>query len=161
MRAGAAVLDVACGGGRHVRLFLDRGHAVTAVDLDVGGLEDLRGHPRLEIVRADLEDGSPWPLPGRRFGVVVVTNYLWRPLFPTILDAIAAGGMLLYETFAVGHEAHGPPSNPDFLLTPGELVDVVRDHLQIVAHDHGYDAHPRPAVKQRICAVRADPPASS
>ena len=114
-RQGAPVLDLACGSGRHARLFLERGHPVTAVDVDLSGLEDLREHPALELVQADLED-APWPLPGRRFGVVVVTNYLWRPLFPMILDAVDDGGMLLYETFALGNEAYGRPSNPDFLL---------------------------------------------
>jgi SAM-dependent methyltransferase len=155
---GAAVLDLACGAGRHARLFLERGHPVTAVDLDVSGLDDLRGHPQLEIMQADLES-APWPLPGRRFGAVVVTNYLWRPLFPVILDAVADGGMLLYETFAHGNEAHGRPSNPDFLLAPGELIEVVRDHLQIVAYEHGYLERPRPAIKQRLCAVRTEQPA--
>ena len=149
------MLDLACGGGRHARLFLERGHPVTAVDLDVSGLADLREHPGLELVQADLED-APWPLAGRRFGVVVVTNYLWRPLFPMILDAVDDGGVLLYETFALGNEAYGRPSNPDFLLQPGELIEVVRGRLQIVAYEHGYLDQPRPAIRQRLCAVRSD-----
>ena len=156
--AGAAVLDLACGRGRHTRLFLARGHPVTAVDRDVSGLEDLAGQPGLEIVEADLEDGSPWPLPGRRFGAVVVVNYLWRPLFPRILESVAADGVLLYETFAAGNEAYGHPTNPDFLLAPGELIAAAQSQLQIVAYEHGYLAQPRPAIKQRICAVRADRP---
>lgn len=155
---GAAVLDLACGGGRHARLFLERGHPVTAVDVDVSGLEDLRRHPQLEVVQANLEDGSPWPLPGRRFGAVVLTNYLWRPLFPPILASIDRGGALLYDTFARGNEAYGRPTNPDFLLEPGELIEVVRGRLQIVAYEHGYVEQPRPAVRQRLCAVRADRP---
>jgi SAM-dependent methyltransferase len=157
VRQGSPVLDLACGGGRHARLFLERGHQVTAVDIDVSGLDDLREHPALELVRADLEN-APWPLSGRGFGVVVVTNYLWRPLFPMILDAVAEGGMLLYETFAHGNEAHGRPSNPDFLLQPGELLEVVRGRLQVVAYEHGYLVRPRPAIKQRLCAVRAEEP---
>jgi SAM-dependent methyltransferase len=156
--AGAAVLDLACGAGRHARLFLEHGHPVTAVDRDVSGLDDLRGQPQLEIVQADLEDGSPWPLPGRRFGAVVVTNYLWRPLFEPILEAIEEGGLLLYETFALGNEAYGRPTNPDFLLQPGELIEVVRGRLQIVAYEHGYVESPRPGVKQRLCAARTDRP---
>ncbi|MGH6903634.1 MAG: class I SAM-dependent methyltransferase [Geminicoccaceae bacterium] len=155
---GSPVLDLACGGGRHARLFLARGHPVTAVDVDVSGLDDLREHPALELVQADLEN-APWPLPGRRFGVVVVTNYLWRPLFPMILDAVAEGGMLLYETFALGNAAYGRPSNPDFLLKPGELLEAVHGRLQIVAYEHGYLERPRPAIKQRLFAVRADRPA--
>jgi SAM-dependent methyltransferase len=158
VRPGAAVLDLACGGGRHTRLFLARGHPVTGVDVDPSGLEDLRQHARLELVQADLEDGSPWPLPGRRFGAVIVTDYLWRPLFPAILDSIEEGGVLLYETFARGNEAYGRPTNPDFLLEPGELIEVVRGRLQIVAYEHGYVDRPRLAVKQRLCAVRTDRP---
>ena len=157
--SGAAVLDLACGGGRHARLLLERGHPVTAVDVDVSGLEDLRRHPQLEIVQADLEDGSPWPLPGRRFGAVVVTNYLWRPLFPPILASLDQDGVLLYDTFARGNEVYRRPANPDFLLEPGELIEVVRDRLQIVAYEHGYLERPRPAVKQRLCAVATDRPA--
>jgi SAM-dependent methyltransferase len=158
LQPGGAVLDVACGAGRHTRLFLDRGHAVTAIDVDVSGLDDLRLNPRLEIVEADLEQGPPWPLPGRRFGAVIVTNYLWRPLLPRLLDAVGEGGVLLYETFARGNEAYGRPSNPDFLLAPGELLEAVRGRLQVVAYEHGYLERPRPAVKQRLCAVHADRP---
>jgi SAM-dependent methyltransferase len=157
VRSGAAVLDLACGGGRHTRLFLDLGHPVTAVDLDLGGLEDLRGHPQLERIQADLEHG-PWPLPGRRFGAVVVTNYLWRPLFPSILDAVDDGGVLLYDTFARGNEAYGRPTNADFLLEPGELIDVARGRLRIVAYEHGYLERPRPSIRQRLCAVRGERP---
>lgn len=152
----APVLDLACGRGRHTRLFLERGHPVTAVDVDVSGLADLQGHPRLETIQVDLENASR-PLPGRRFGAVVVTNYLWRPLFPMILAAIDDGGALLYETFARGNEACGRPSNPNFLLDPGELIEVVRDRLQIVAYEHGQVAKP-PAIVQRICAIRSEQP---
>jgi SAM-dependent methyltransferase len=154
---GATVLDLACGAGRHARLFLGRGHPVSAVDIDVSGLDDLSGHPQLEIVQADLEN-APWPLPGRRFGAVVATNYLWRPLFEPVLEAVADGGLLLYETFAHGNEAHGRPTNPDFLLQPGELIELVRGRLQIVAYEHGYVERPRPAIKQCLCAARTDRP---
>ncbi len=156
--AGAPVLDLACGQGRHTRLFLERGHPVTAVDIDVSGLASLRGEPDLEVVPADLEDGSAWPLPGRRFGAVVVANYLWRSLFPDIVEAVADDGVLLYETFAAGNEAYGRPGNPDFLLRPGELIEVVQGRLQIVAYEHGYQERPRPMVRQRICAVHAERP---
>lgn len=157
VRREAPVLDVACGAGRHTRLFLERGHAVTAVDVDVSGLADLHKQPGLEAVEADLERAA-WPLPGRRFGAVVVTNYLWRPLFGTILDAVDEGGVLLYETFALGNEAYGRPSNPNFLLEPGELIDRVHGRLQVVAYEHGRMDQPRPAIKQRLCAVRTDQP---
>jgi SAM-dependent methyltransferase len=158
-RPGAAILDLACGRGRHARWFHARGHPVTAVDRDVRGLEDLRGQPQLELIEADLE-GAPWPLPGRRFGAVIVTNYLWRPLFPSILDLVDEGGVLLYDTFARGNEAYGRPTNPDFLLEPGELIEVVRGRLQIVAYEHGRVERPHPAIRQRICAVRTDRPAT-
>jgi SAM-dependent methyltransferase len=153
----APVLDLACGRGRHTRFFLGRGHPVTAIDVDVTGLVDLQGHPRLETIQVDLEN-SPWPLPRRRFGAVVVTNYLWRPLFPMILAAVDEGGTLLYETFARGNEACGRPSNPNFLLEPGELIEAARERLEIVAYEHGQVAKPHPAVVQRVCAVRSDRP---
>ncbi len=158
VRAAAPVLDLACGQGRHTRFFLERGHPVTAVDIDVAGLDDIADHPSVEVIRADLEHGSPWPFPGRRFGAVVVTNYLWRPLFPHILELIDAEGLLLYETFAVGNEVYGRPANPDFLLRPGELIGLVHDSLQIVAYEHGYLEQPRPMIRQRICAVRGERP---
>lgn len=154
------MLDLAAGGGRHARLFLARGHRVTALDRDVSGLQDLRGLPGCKVVQADLEDGSPWPLADRRFGAVVVTNYLWRPLLPFVIAAVGVGGVLLYETFALGNEAYGPPRNPDFLLRPGELLEAVRDELQIVAYEHGCLERPRPAVKQRLCALRSGKPAA-
>jgi SAM-dependent methyltransferase len=156
--AGPA-LDLACGSGRHVRWLRDRGVAVTAVDRDMSGLADLAGDPGTEIVAADLEaDGGAWPLGERRFATVLVTNYLWRPLLPAIVAAVAPGGTLVYETFARGNAAFGKPSNPDFLLAPGELLDAVRGTLQVVAYGSGRIDIPRPAVVQRLCAVRSDAP---
>ncbi|EDZ98572.1 conserved hypothetical protein, partial [Burkholderia sp. H160] len=103
---------------------------------------------------ADLE-GAPWPLPGAAaFAAVIVINYLHRPLFPQLLRALAPGGVLVYETFAQGNESVGKPSNPAFLLAPGELLDVVRGQLRVVAFQDGFLARPRPAYVQRICAVR-------
>ena len=124
--AAGAVLDLACGGGRHSRLFLAAGHPVTAIDIAVDGLADLAGHERLEIIEADLEDGRPFPLAGRRFAGVMVTNYLHRPLLPDVVEAVAPGGVLIYETFARGNERFGKPRNPDHLLKPGELLAVLR-----------------------------------
>jgi SAM-dependent methyltransferase len=105
-----------------------------------------------EIVVADIENG-PWPFAGRRFEAVVVTNYLWRPLLPTLIDAVAPGGVLLYETFAAGHETLGRPRNPDFLLRPGELLEAARPALRVVAYEDGY-AEPPPRFVQRVAAVR-------
>ncbi|MFY7782314.1 MAG: class I SAM-dependent methyltransferase [Tagaea sp.] len=148
----APVLDVAAGGGRHARFFAARGHKVTAVDKDIA---HLGGHTGIEAVRADLEDGSPWPLAGRVFGAVVVTNYLHRPLFATLLDALAPGGVLIYETFARGNEAYGKPDNPDFLLEPNELIARVLSTCMVVAFEDTVVAVPKQAVVQRIAAIKA------
>lgn len=149
---GGPVLDVACGGGRHTRLFLTRGHPVTAVDRDISALEDLGARADLERLQVDLEDGRPFPLAGRRFAGVVVTNYLHRPLFPTLIETIVPGGVLIYETFVLGNERFGRPSNPDHLLRPGELLEVVRGALRVVAYEDVLVDTPRPAMVQRICA---------
>ena len=154
---GRPVLDVAAGRGRHAGLMAARGHPVTAVDRDVAALVERFGTASgtVSIVEADLEDGSPWPLPGERFAGVVVTNYLHRPLFPSLLAALEPGGVLLYETFMVGQERLGKPSNPDFLLQDGELLDVARaGGLSVVAYEAGPEPEPRPAVRQRIAARR-------
>lgn len=151
---GGAVADIACGGGRHGRLFLDRGHPVTFVDIDVSGVADLKGKPGAEVVEADLEGSAAWPLEGRRFAGVVTTNYLWRPNLPKIIGLVARGGLLIYETFAHGNEAYGRPRNPDFLLRPGELVEAVRGRLTIVAYGQQVVTEPKPAVVQHIAAYR-------
>jgi SAM-dependent methyltransferase len=147
------VLDVACGTGRHARLFLERGHPVVALDRYNAGIVDLLGRADFEFVDANLEDGRPWPLGARRFAAVVVTNYLYRPLFPSLIDALADGGVLIYETFAHGNERFGRPSNPDFLLRPGELLAAVEGRLQVVDYEHGEVSTPRRAVVQRIVAL--------
>lgn len=152
------VLDLACGSGRHARLFLERGHQVTATDIDLSDIGDLEGHAGLTLVRHDLEDGSVWPFGTQTFGAVVVTNYLHRPLLAPLVATVAHGGVLIYETFAEGNAAFGKPSNPDFLLKPGELLEAVRGVLQVVAYEHGRQDEPRPAVVQRICAVNAARP---
>lgn len=149
--AGGRVLDVACGRGRHARLMLRLGHAVTAVDRDISQIADLRDEPNLSTIQADLEaDG--WPLRGEQFAGVIVTHYLWRPLLDEIVAAVAPGGVLIYDTFAVGQERLGHPRNPDFLLRPGELLDAVRGTLQPIAYEHGLADG---AMRSRICARRA------
>src|SRR4030095_12680933 len=129
----ATVLDVACGSGRHVRWFAARGCRVTAIDRDAAALAPLAAIGETGV--ADIENG-PWPLPGRRFDAVVVTNYLWRPLMPVIIASVADDGTLLYETFSAGNETVGKPSNPDFLLAPGELLQAATQ-LRIVAFEDG------------------------
>jgi len=153
--AGGSVLDVACGGGRHTRFFLERGHRVSAVDRDTGGVADLAGHDGLEIMECDLEAGGPLPFGGRTFDGVVVTNYLHRPILGDIVAAVGAGGVLFYETFALGQERFGRPHNPDFLLRPGELLDTVRGLLRVVAYEDLTLEDPQPRAIQRIAAVRA------
>ncbi|MGB3072529.1 MAG: methyltransferase domain-containing protein [Ottowia sp.] len=149
--AGAPVLDVACGGGRHMRWFAQRGHPVTGVDRDPRAVEAVRSLG--EAVQADIENG-PWPFADRRFGAVVVTNYLWRPLLPAILESVAEGGALLYETFAAGNETVGKPSRPDFLLQPGELLRACAGPAwRVVGYEDGFLSHPERFV-QRIAAVR-------
>ena len=151
--AGGPVLDLACGAGRHARLFLERGHPVTAVDRDLSGIADTIGRPGLEALEIDLEDGRPFPLAGRRFAGVVVTNYLYRPLFPALVAAVAPGGALIYETFAKGNEGFGRPRRPEHLMNPGELLEAVRGRLRVIAYEDLIVTAPRPAAIQRICAV--------
>lgn len=150
--AGATVLDVACGNGRHARFFAAAGCRVVAVDRDAGAGEALAGVAGVTFVAADLE-GAPWPLPGRTFDAIVVTNYLHRPLFDTLAASLAAGGMLIYETFAAGNERYGKPSNPAFLLQPGELFETFAKRLHVLAYEDGTIETPRPARVQRIAAV--------
>jgi SAM-dependent methyltransferase len=152
--AGGTVLDLACGAGRHTRFFLERAHPVVAVDIDVTGIADLAGHPGLEPLEVDLEDGRPFPLAGRSFAGVIVTNYLHRQLLPELVAAVAPGGAFIYETFARGHERFGLPTNPHFLLEPGELLEAVRGRLRVVAYQDLVVEEPRAAAVQRICALR-------
>jgi SAM-dependent methyltransferase len=148
--AGGAVLDVACGGGRHARYFRDRGHKVTAIDRTLDGMAGVEG---IELIQADLE-AAPWPLPGRRFAGIVVTNYLHRALLPHLVAALEPeGGVLIYETFAQGQAEFGRPSDPDFLLRPNELLQAALPGLTVVGYEHGIVYAPAPAAVQRIAAV--------
>lgn len=149
--AGGSVLDLACGGGRHARWLAAQGYGVQAVDRD---LTQFGGPmPGVHLLQADLERGD-WPFVERAFHGVVVTNYLHRPLFPHLVRALKPEGVLIYETFAVGNERFGKPSNPDYLLRPGELLEVVRGHLRVTAYEDVEVREPKPAMVQRICAVR-------
>lgn len=146
------MLDLACGGGRHARLFLERGHPVVALDRDLSGVAGLTDHEHLETLERDLEAGGPWPLAERRFACVCVTNYLFRPLFPRLIDAVEVDGLLIYETFARGNERFGRPRNPDHLLKPGELLEAVRGKLRVLAYEDLEVSAPKPAAIQRIAA---------
>ena len=149
---GARVLDLACGAGRHTRFMADRGCRVLAVDREPRLDEALGQRTEVEVRAADLERGA-WPLGDERFDAIIVTNYLHRPLFPYLFDVLARGGVLLYETFAVGNEAFGKPSNPAFLLAPRELLDAF-SRLRVIAYEDGYVDTPRPAMVQRLAAVK-------
>ena len=150
--ASGTVLDVACGAGRHLRWLRSSNLAVVGVDRSEQALAACAGLG--ELVLADIEN-SPWPLAGRQFAGVVVTNYLWRPLLPTLVESVALGGVLIYETFAAGNETVGRPSRPDFLLQPGELM-LACAGLRVVAYEDGFIDHPGRFV-QRIAAVREHP----
>jgi SAM-dependent methyltransferase len=154
--AGGSVLDVACGHGRHLRWFAQRGHPVTGVDRSPEAITAVADLGR--AVEADIENG-PWPFAGETFDAVVITNYLWRPLLPQIVANVAPGGVLIYETFAAGNETVGKPSRPDFLLQPGELLQVAAG-LHVVAFEDGFTDRPERFV-QRIAAVRKPPDTSA
>jgi SAM-dependent methyltransferase len=149
IRPGGAVLDVACGTGRHARFLAQLGFEVDAVDRDAALFAD--PPPNVMLLEADIEEGA-WPYRGRRFDAIVVTNYLHRPLLPVLVESLERGGLLVYETFAVGNERFGKPSNPAFLLRPGELLDAVRGTLRVIAYEDLVVEEPRPAAIQRICA---------
>lgn len=149
---GSTALDVACGAGRHLRWLQSLGHRVVGVDRSAEALAACQGLG--ELIEADLENG-PWPLAGRQFGAVVVTNYLWRPLLPTLVDSVAPGGVLIYETFARGNETVGRPARPEFLLAPGELLAACAG-LRVVAYEDGFAQNPERFV-QRVTAVRELP----
>jgi SAM-dependent methyltransferase len=145
------VLDIACGGGRHMQWLAAQGHVVLGVDRSSEALALAQTHG--QTLQADIEN-APWPLAGQTFGAVVVTNYLWRALWPQITASVAPGGVLLYETFAQGNETVGKPSRPDFLLRTGELLQVCADAgLRVVAYEDGFLATPERFV-QRVAAVR-------
>lgn len=148
------VLDLACGSGRHARLLASLGHRVEAVDRDAAALANLSGAEGVVTRQVDLEAGS-WPYFAEVFDAVVVSNFLWRPLLPNIVKVLEQGGVLIYETFMVGNEQFGRPSNPAYLLRSGELLDLVRHRMHVLAFEQGEVSSPRPAMVQRLCAIRA------
>lgn len=152
---GTPVLDLACGAGRHGRILRARGAPVTFLDRDLAGVADLAGMKGAELVAADLETSAGWPLGARRFGLIVVVNYLWRPILADCLAALAPGGVVIYDTFAAGNERFGKPANPDFLLRPGELLAAARGAgLSVSAFRHGPVDRPGPAMRQGLVARR-------
>jgi SAM-dependent methyltransferase len=154
------VLDIAAGGGRHSQLFLKQGSPVTAIDKNTIALGNLPHQENLEIIEFDLETVNSVFTQGnslfaRTFGAVVVVNYLYRPLFSYLINALTPGGLLIYETFALGNETYARPRNPEHLLKSGELLELVTGQMQIVAYEHGVvENGDIPGVKQRLCAVK-------
>ena len=148
------VLDLACGRGRHTRFLRALAYQVVALDRDSERLQELAADDGIEAIVSDLENGSVWPLENRQFTGIIVTNYLYRPGFESIVQALAPNGVLIFETFSMGNERYGKPSNPAFLLRPGELLDAFGEELHVVAYEHGKIAGPRPRSVQRICALK-------
>ena len=150
--AGRPVLDLACGNGRHAVLFASLGHPVCAVDRDLAPSGPVRQAPGIAWCQADLE-AAPWPYPGQKFGGIVVSRYLQRPLFDVLIDSLEPGGMLIYETFSLGQIRYGRPRNPAHLLLPGELLETVHGRLRVIAFEDVDEADQRRCM-QRICARR-------
>ena len=151
--AAGIVLDLAAGHGRHTRALRAHGLRCVAADIDVSGLADLKRDAGVEIVAVDLETGA-WPFAGRTFDGIVVANYLHRPHFSHLIESLRDNGILIFETFGAGNERLGRPRNPDFLLSPGELLGAFAQRLHVIAYEHGEERKPRPAVRQRLCAVK-------
>lgn len=154
--AGGDVLDLACGGGRHARLLAGLGYRVEAVDRDADALATLAGVDNVAARCADLE-GGPWPYHARGFDGIVVSRYLWRPLFPSLFGCLDEGGVLIYETFMEGQQLYGRPSDPAHLLRPGELLELVGKRFTVVAFEQGTIDGDKPQVIQRICVRRGRP----
>lgn len=164
------ILDLACGSGRHLRYCLGLGHTVVGIDIDLSGVQDLWGNPRVELVEFDIEGDRPWIFAERQFSAIIGCNYLFRPVFADLMRSLQEGGLLIYETFARGNEQFGRPRNPEYLLAPGELFDLLRGQsgsvsptklarLHVLSYEHGFVRFPKPAIVQRICAVRLKPDA--
>jgi SAM-dependent methyltransferase len=149
------VLDLACGAGRHAALLASLGHIVLAVDQDISAIEGLQ-NPRIQCQKEDLE-GDTWPLSGQQFSGIVVTNYLYRPFLEQLPKMLCDGGILIYETFAAGNAKFGKPSNPNFLLNTGELLALAASAgLKVLAYEDIYLDQPKPAMVQRICALKGN-----
>jgi SAM-dependent methyltransferase len=151
--SGGVVLDLACGSGRHAQLLAEFGYSVLAVDQDIAAVKDLQS-PMITPKCLNLEQ-TDWPLTGSEFTGIVVTNYLYRPQIDHLPEMLQKNGLLIYETFALGNGEFGKPSNPHFLLNPGELLALAARHqLQVIAYEDIYVDQPKPAMVQRLCAVK-------
>ena len=152
IKQAGSILDVACGAGRHMRLALEQGYTVTGIDRDLSQVEDLAERKDVGLIEADLEAGRAFPLKNMAYDGVIVTNYLWRPIVKDIFGCVADDGVLIYETFAQGHQRHGKPCNPDFLLNANELLEAALPRLCVVAYELGERTGKKPKIVQRIAA---------
>lgn len=154
IRKGGKVLDLACGSGRHATWLASQGYQVDAIDRDAQALVGMQGMPNINLSITDIETGN-WPSIDQRYDGIVVSRYLFRPLFSTLAHILNSDGVLIYETFMLGNESYGRPSNPDYLLLPDELKSVYAPLLKIHAFEQGKVEDPVPAVTQRICAINS------
>jgi len=147
------VLDLACGAGRHATFLAGMGHSILAIDQDVALIEQIQ-NPLITCKALNLELEA-WPLADHEFSAIVVTNYLYRPHLDQLPKMLAQGGVLIYETFAQGNGQFGKPSNPNFLLNPGELLTLAASHsLKVLAYEDIYVDEAKPAMVQRLCALK-------
>ncbi len=151
LEPNSEILDVACGSGRHSLYLHSQGHRITALDIDLSAMRQNEQSTDVILIEADIEN-NPWPLSDHQFDAVIITNYLWRPLFPIILKSVRAGGLLIYETFMQGNEEYGRPSNSNFLLKPNELQEITKKNFDMVDFFQGFTKLPKPALKQSIVA---------
>lgn len=153
IRKNGRVLDLACGNGRHGIRLAKQGYQVDALDRDAQALANMAGMDNINVFVVDLEAGD-WPHSGQQYDGIIVSRYLYRPLLVRLAELLCPDGILIYETFMVGNERYGKPSNPDFLLLPNELLEIYSPLLSIIAFEQGEVKIPRPAVMQRICAKK-------
>ncbi|MHA1164250.1 MAG: class I SAM-dependent methyltransferase [Alphaproteobacteria bacterium] len=153
-----SILDVACGAGRHMRLALELGYSVIGIDKDLSQVEDIAARKDVGLIEADLETGRAFPLKDMAYDGVIVTNYLWRPILSDIIGCVADDGVLIYETFAAGHERQGKPCDPDFLLKANELIEAALPRLTVLAYEHGLREGEYPKIVQRIAACGPEHP---
>lgn len=148
------ILDLAGGTGRHARFLSQKGFKILLVDNQISKAKDLQNVEGIKLVECDLEDGNSLPFPASTFQGIVVTNYLYRPIFPQLLCLLEVGGILIYETFAVGHEKYGRPTNPDYLLKSGELINLVSPQMRVIAYEEHSITRPTKAYVQSLVAAK-------
>ncbi len=148
------MLDLACGTGRHAIWLAGQGYQVDAIDRDAQAVAGMQGIPNIKVIIADLETGD-WPVTGQQYDGIIVSRYLYRPLLSSLARMLNPDGVIIYETFMLGNECYGRPSNPDYLLLPDELRMVYTPLLKIYAFEQGKVEDPVPAMTQRICAINS------